>query len=120
MDSLRETLQSVLTFRDERDWAQFHTPKDLAAAIAIEASELQEDMLWKSKEEVRELIADADQKERLARELADVFIFGLLFYHAIHVDPIDAIRRKLELNEKNYPAKLAKGKAIKYTRLSKE
>ena len=120
MDSLRETLSAILSFRDERDWAQFHTPRQLGAAMAIEAGELQQAMLWKSDEEVATSLAEPGMKKELAREVADVLIFALLFCHAIGVDPVEAIRDKIEENTQKYPVKLAKGHAAKYTQLRRD
>lgn len=117
MDSLREILGAIAKFRDDRDWAQFHTPRQLGAAIAIEAGELQQAMLWKSDEQVASLVAEPAGRSELAREVADVLIFGLLFCHAIGIDPIGAIGDKLEENAEKYPVEFAKGRAAKYTSL---
>jgi NTP pyrophosphatase (non-canonical NTP hydrolase) len=120
VDSLGETLGAILKFRDERDWAQFHTPRHLGAAMAIEAGELQQVMLWKSDEEVAATIADSGGRKELAREVADVLIFALLFCHAIGVDPITTMREKIQENAEKYPVRLAKGQAAKYTQLRRD
>jgi NTP pyrophosphatase (non-canonical NTP hydrolase) len=79
MDKLDSVIQKVLRFRNEREWVQFHTPKNLATALSIEAGELQELMLWKTDKEVTTMIASVDGKQRCIDEIADVLIFALLF-----------------------------------------
>lgn len=117
MDSLAETTAAIVAFRDERDWAQFHTPRNLAAALAIEAAELQEAMLWKTDSEVTTQLSDAKGREQVVAELGDVLIFSLLLCKTIGIDPIPAIRDKLLVNAAKYPVHLAKGSAAKYTEL---
>ena len=109
-----EVTREILAFRDERDWAQFHKPRQLAAALAVEAGELQEAMLWRTDLEVEALLGDVGKRVLIERELADVLIFTLLLCHETHTDPISAIRSKLRENAKKYPVKLARGKADKY------
>ena len=116
MDS-QALIEEILAFRDERDWAQFHSPKNLAAALAIEAAELQELMLWKTEAEVSEFATSKPGHGKLSDEIADVLIFALLFCEAAGIDPEAAIRRKLEKNAEKYPADKAKGSAKKYTDL---
>ena len=108
-----EATAPIVRFRDQRDWAQFHTPKNLAAAIAIEAAELQEVLLWKTDSETAALPAAAH--DNIAREIADVLIYALLFCHDMGVDPAAAISSKLAENEIKYPIELAKGNADKYS-----
>jgi NTP pyrophosphatase (non-canonical NTP hydrolase) len=114
MDKLDHIIEEVLRFRDERDWKQFHTPKNLAAALSIEASELQELMLWKTDIEVADIVANSDGKGRCAAEIADVLIFAVLFCAAVGIDPIQAMTAKLQENAAKYPAELARGNATKY------
>jgi NTP pyrophosphatase (non-canonical NTP hydrolase) len=113
--TLDEIVADILQFRDERDWKQFHTPKNLADALSIEVSELQEVMLWKTDVEVAGLVQSFKGKKRLEEELADVFIYALLFAHQIGIDPIKAIEQKLIQNSKKYPVDLSKGNAVKYS-----
>ena len=117
MDKLDQATQQILTFRDERDWAQYHTPRNLAAALSIEAAELQEALLWKSDQEVDALLSNPAAQSALAEEIADILIFALLFCHGAGISPIEAIEQKLAINSKKYPLDLAKGKATKYTGL---
>ena len=115
--TLAEVVAAVARFRDDRDWAQFHKPKDLAAAIAIEAGELQERFLWKTDAEVDGDLADAAKKAGVAEEIADVVMFAMLLSDRLGIDLADAIAAKLAANAKKYPVKLARGTARKYTDL---
>jgi len=114
-DQLSDLLSEILTFRDARDWAQFHTPRNLAAALSIEAAELQETMLWKTDDEVQVLLQGGEKSKRVHEEIGDVLIYGLLFCSAIGIDPAEAIRKKLALNAQKYPVERARGSAVKYT-----
>ena len=117
--SLSEIIQDLRKFRDEREWAQFHTPKHLAAAISIEAAELMETMLWKSDAEVESMISSEDGRKRAQEEIADVLILSLLFCDRLGLDPIASIAQKVKDNEGKYPVHLAKGTATKYSDLKK-
>lgn len=115
--SFQELIESVRSFRDERDWAQFHTPGNLATALSIEVSELQELMLWKNADEVQALAESKDGHGKLSDEIADVLIYTLLFCEATDIDPASAVRIKLRKNAERYPVEKAKGNAAKYTDL---
>ena len=115
--TLSEIVAAVRRFRDDRDWAQFHTPKNLAAATAIEAAELQERLLWKTDAEVDEDLADAAKRAGVADEIADVVMFAMLLADRLGIDLAEAITAKLAANEAKYPVKLARGNARKYTDL---
>lgn len=115
---ISKLVREILKFRDARDWGPFHTPKDLAAALSIETSELQELFLWKSENEIAEFVMSAQGKGRLAEEIGDVLIYLLLFSHEVNIDPIRAAQAKLAENAKKYPVHLARGKATKYTELT--
>lgn len=104
-----EVLQALLKFRDERDWKQFHNPKDLALAINIEAGELLELYLWKD--------ADDAKKERVQEELADIFSFALLLADKYDFDVKEIIMDKIKSNAEKYPVEKAKGTAKKYNEL---
>jgi NTP pyrophosphatase (non-canonical NTP hydrolase) len=110
-------ISEIVAFRDERDWGQFHTPHNLATAVAIEAGELQELLLWKSDEDAAKLLASGKGHLEAERELADILIYALLFCSELGIDPIHAIRGKLAENERKYPVFAAKGNATKYTKL---
>ena len=102
-------MQRLRQFRDDRDWKQFHNPKDLAVALSIEASELLEAFLWKTPE-------SADT-EKVKEELADVMAYALLLSDVYGFDIQKIILDKIEQNEAKYPVDKAKGSAKKYTEL---
>lgn len=105
----------ALAFRDERDWAQFHKPKDLALALGIEAAELGELFLWKSEEEI-DAMEGAD-RERVADEMADVLVYLLYLSEAVGIDVAAAVEAKLAKNARKYPVEQARGSAAKWTEL---
>lgn len=109
MSDLDDVLLVLKKFRDERDWEQFHNPKDLALAISIEAGELLEQYLWKNPEEAN--------VEKVKEELADIFAFSLLLADKYNFDIKTIILDKIESNAKKYPVEKAKGTATKYDRL---
>ena len=117
MDSLTETVAAIVAFRDERDWAQFHTPRNLAAALAIETAELQQVMLWKSDQEIDALLAEPQGHQELQEELGDVLIFALLLSQSCGIDPVKAVQHKLAVNAVKYPVEKARGVSTKYTNL---
>ena len=115
--TLADLVAAVARFRDERDWNQFHTPKNLAAATAIEAAELQERFLWKTDAEVDEDLADPAKRTLVADEIADVVMFAMLLADRLGIDMAEAITAKLAANEAKYPIALARGNARKYADL---
>ena len=117
MDSWQALTAEVRRFRDERDWSQFHTPKNLAAAIAIEAAELQEQLLWKTDKEIEKDLKGGPKREAVVEEIADVLMFALLLADRLDIDVAKAITDKLAANELKYPVALARGNARKYTEL---
>ena len=115
MDSIQNILKEVLQFREERDWKQFHTPKDLAISLSLEASEVLEHFLWKKDNEVQEYIEK--NREDLADELGDVFHNLLLLANDLDINLLEAIKNKLEKTSKKYPIEKARGNHKKYTEL---
>lgn len=109
MSDLLDLQREALAFRDERDWAQFHNAKDLAAGLSIEASELLECFLWKD--------AKSADPAKLREELADIIVYALLLAHEAQIDIPQAVRAKLALNALKYPVDKAKGRADKYDKL---
>jgi NTP pyrophosphatase (non-canonical NTP hydrolase) len=110
-----ELQEAVRRFRDEREWRQFPTLKDLAAALAIEAGELQQELLWvRSEDEATRL---RERRFQIEEELADVVILSLTFADLAEIDVAAAVERKLEVNAQRYPAERARGKAMKHTEL---
>jgi NTP pyrophosphatase (non-canonical NTP hydrolase) len=112
-----DLMSRLRSFRDARDWAQFHHPKDLAAAISIEAGELQERFLWKSHAEIETDLAQPAKRRMVVEELADVLSFAILLADRLEVDIDEAVAAKLRLNARKYPVKKARGSARKYTEL---
>jgi dCTP diphosphatase len=109
--------ERVLAFRDERDWKQFHTPKDLAIALAIEAAELLEHFRFQDDAAIAQRLTDPAARRAVAHELADVLHFALLLGDALEVDLSQALVEKLAITARRYPAALSKGRAQKYTEL---
>lgn len=115
--TFRECQDALLAFRDVRDWKQFHTPRQLATALAIEAGELQQAMLWKTDSEVAAGLADGTLTPEISDEIADVLSFALLLAHDLGLDPAKIIREKLKKNEERYPAEKSRGRSTKYDKL---
>lgn len=109
MKETEEIIQALLKFRNERDWEQFHNPKDLALAISIEAGELLELFLWKNAEDAN--------KEKVKEELADIFSFAFLLADKYGFDVKQIITDKIKVNSEKYPVDKAKGTAKKYDEL---
>lgn len=106
--------EKILQFRSERDWKQFHNPKDLAAAISIEASELQEKFLWKDTKESCEL---AKTSNEIHEEFADIMNYLILFAEECDIDITKVILDKIDKNSDKYPIDKSKSKNTKYNRL---
>ena len=112
---LEDTTRRIVEFRDARDWKQFHSPKNLAASISIEAAELLA-TLQRSSDET--MASDVEKRRpEIEAELADVMIYCLLLAHDLGISVDQAIVTKLAENDAKYPADLARGTSEKYTRL---
>lgn len=109
MSELNELISKIVKFRDDRDWAQFHNPKDLAIALNVEASELLELFLWKSE--------DGANIDRVKEELADILIYSFLLTNKYNLDIQSIVENKLKQNSKKYPVDKARGSAKKYNEL---
>lgn len=109
MNDIKQIIEELIKFRDERDWEQFHNPKDLALAINIEAGELLEEFLWKKAEEAN--------KEKIKEELADVFSYAFLLAEKYGFDIKQIVLEKIKKNGDKYPVEKAKGTAKKYNEL---
>jgi NTP pyrophosphatase (non-canonical NTP hydrolase) len=114
MDDL---IKAVLAFRDARDWRQFHSPKDLAISICLEAAELLEPFQWKRSSEVAAFLADDQNRRRVGEEMADVLILLISMADVLRIDLVEAARAKLAENARKYPVERAKGNATKYDAL---
>lgn len=113
--NIQELKDELIKFSKERDWEQFHTPKDLSIALNIEAGEILEHFRWKSHDEINESLKKEDKKQELALEIADTFFFLLRLASVCDIDLTTALRDKIKINNKRYPAEKVKGKAHKYT-----
>lgn len=109
MSETQEIIQALLKFRNERDWEQFHNPKDLAIALNVEAAELLELFLWKNHDEAN--------KEKAKEELADIFAYALLLAEKYNLDVKSIVLEKIKKNGEKYPVDKAKGNAKKYDEL---
>jgi len=112
-----ELKKAVKKFRDERNWQKYHTPKNLAESISIEAAELLEKFQWKKEEEINELLNDSKYKSEVKEELADVFNYCLALSLALDIDLSEALIEKVRLNSEKYPVEKSKGEYKKYTKL---
>jgi len=106
---MKDVIKALTNFRDERDWTQFHNPKDLSLALSIEASELLESYLWKSNDEV--------DVKKVKEELADVFAYAFLLSNHYGFDVKEIVLDKIKINAQKYPVKKSKGNAKKYNDL---
>lgn len=104
-----QLIRQIVEFRDQRNWAQFHNPKDLALGLSIEAAELNELFLWKKPEEA--------DPARVREELADILIFALMLLEKYGLDLEKIVQEKLASNAEKYPADKARNSAAKYTDL---
>lgn len=109
MTEIEELTEQIVKFTQDRDWDQFHNGKDLALALSIEASELNEAFLWKKAEDV--------PVEKVKEELADIFNYAFLIADKYHLDIKEIILNKMAINAQKYPVEKAKGKANKYNEL---
>lgn len=114
-DSLRELEEQLDRFALDRDWQQFHSPKNLASALVVEAGELLEHFQWMTEEQSRELAPE--RRDAVGAELADVLLYLVQLAAALGLDPIAAAQAKLKLNEEKYPVDRARGNSRKYDEL---
>jgi NTP pyrophosphatase (non-canonical NTP hydrolase) len=115
MNEVKSITEKIKKFRDDRDWMQFHDPKNMAVSIIIEASELLEHFQWKTKEEVQQYLKT--NKDEIKDEIADIAMYLFELADNLEIDLIEAMKQKLEKNSKKYPIAKAKGSNLKYNRL---
>jgi len=115
MSDIRDLIERIKKFRDERNWKQFHNPKDVAISLSLEASEVLEHFQWKNQEEIKKYIET--NKKEIGEELADVLYWVLLMSNDLKIDIKDALEKKLRKNEEKYPKDKSKGKHSKYDKL---
>lgn len=111
LDNLRARINAFVA---ERDWAQFHTPKNLAMAMIVEAAELVEQFQWDTPQESQQLASE--KREAVSHELADTFVYLLRIAEVCGIDLIQATNQKIDLNAQKYPVEKAKGSNAKYTK----
>jgi NTP pyrophosphatase (non-canonical NTP hydrolase) len=114
-DSLAVLEAEIDAFVQERDWAQFHTPKNLAMSVAIEAAEIMEHFQWNTGEEPGELTPE--KRDEVANEIGDVLVYLLRLARVLRIDPVAAATAKLALNRRKYPVEKSKGRSTKYVDL---
>ena len=107
-----ETVNKILKFRDDRDWKQFHNPKDLAISISLESAELLEIFQWSGTD-----VNCEAKKDKIAEELADVAIYCILMADACGLNLDEIVQKKMDMNNGKYPVEKAKGKSEKYSEL---
>lgn len=117
MSDIKDLTKIIVKFCEERDWEQFHNPKDLALSLSLEASEVLEQFQWKSKEEIDEYVVE--HKNEIGKELADTIYWILLMSYYLKIDIAKEVKEKMKENRKKYPVKKAKGKHLKYTAYAK-
>jgi len=120
MDSkitVQELRNEVIRFRDERNWRQFHDPKNLSIGLSVECAELEELFLWKNEEEVRQFLNGEKGRSRVGEELADIFVFLLYLSEACGVDLSDEVKKKIRINEQKYPVEKSYDSHTKYDEL---
>ena len=115
MSDIEELTKKILKFRKDRDWEQFHTPKDLAISLSLEAGEVMEHFQWKSQSEIEKHIKE--NKDEIGDELADVLNYLLLMAHDFRIDLAKAAESKIEKSALKYPVEKAKGRHTKYNKL---
>lgn len=107
-----ETINKIFKFRDDRDWKQFHNPKDLAISISLEAAELLEVFQWSGAD-----VSNEGKQDKIKEELADVLNYCVLMADACELDLDEIVQEKIKINERKYPVEKAKGRKDKYDKL---
>jgi len=107
-----EIKEKILKFRDERDWKQFHDPKNLAEGIVIEASELLENFLWKTTEQSRN--PSLASSKNIQEEISDIFIYLIYLCEEFNLDLFKVTQEKIEINRKKYPIDKSRSNSTKY------
>ena len=115
MTEIKDLTDIATRFRDERDWKQFHSPKDMILSLMIETSELAEIFQFKTNEQIDAIISR--HSKELGEELADVLYWVLVLANDLNVDLAQAFKQKMKVNEEKYPVSKARGQNTKYTEL---
>lgn len=112
MSDIKELTEKIKKFRNDRDWLQFHNPKDMALSLVLESAELLEHFQWKNGKEITQYIKT--KKNEIGEELADVLYWILLISYDMNINIKQALEKKLQVNKKRYPIEKSKGNAKKY------
>jgi NTP pyrophosphatase (non-canonical NTP hydrolase) len=115
--NFNEIIKEIISFRDKRNWKQFHKVKNLILGLNIEVGELQELFLWKTEKEIEQEFSSNKNRTHIAHELSDIFIFLIYLSNHFNINLLDAVRNKLKINNKKYPVHKSKNSAKKYTKL---
>ncbi len=118
-ETISKLTNVLIKFRDDRDWKQFHSHKDLLTALAIEVSELQEEFLWKSEDDITKMLKDSSKREAVSDEIADVFAYLLLIAEKTGVNLEEALLAKVIKSNAKYPVEQVKGDSRKYNEYDK-
>ncbi|HLC15701.1 MAG TPA: nucleotide pyrophosphohydrolase [Thermodesulfovibrionia bacterium] len=113
--NIKELQDKLQRFTDERDWDQFHTPKNLVMALSGEVGELTEIFQWLTEEQSKAIVMDMEKMKQVEEEIADIQVYVLRLAHKLGVDIERAVEKKMRKNAEKYPVHLAKGNAKKYT-----
>ena len=109
---MKKDLERILKFRTDRDWKKFHSPKNLAISLSIEASELLENFQWTPDNQI-----DESRRKEIEEEIADIYYYLLLIAHESNIDISSVFGKKMKINEEKYPIEKSKGKSTKYNKL---
>lgn len=120
MRDLKSLQKKIEKFVTDRDWAQFHSLKNLSMSLSIEAAELMEHFQWTDTDDYGPEELDDDKYAEVREEIADILIYSLMFSNEMGIDPLSAIEEKIEKNEEKYPIQKSKGSAKKYTEFKEE
>lgn len=112
--AIQPIIELIRKFIEERNWKQYHKPKDLAEAISIESGELLEKFLWKSNDEVQTMLANPEKKQEVKEEMADIFAYAFMLADSLEIDIEAAVKEKYKKNALKYPVEKVKGKSLKY------
>lgn len=115
MKNINELVKRIISFRDARNWKQFHNPKDTALSLVLEATEVMEHFQWKNNKEMEKYVIE--KKNEIGEELADVLYWVLLISHDLKIDVLDALEKKMQKNEDKYPVDKTKDNHTKYNKL---
>lgn len=112
---MQKLIENIRNFARDRDWEQFHSPKNLAMALSVEVAEIVEYFQWLTQEQSKRL--DPEKREKIREEIGDVMIYLAQLADCLGIDPVLAAEEKLRINEKKYPVGRSRGLAVKYTEL---